>query len=385
MHILILPTAYPNIYNDHSSIFVQDQAEALAKSGLNVDVVGAIPISFKYIFKKRFLKFGTFEYKRNGVDVKLVLFPSIPKLKFFNEFVRTQINKYLLKKYYQNNSIDVIHVHNSTAGKAALWIKQKFNIPYIVTEHSTAYARKLVSQKEIKDYSSIYKNASARVAVSKEFCKILEDTFDLKFDYVPNVVSTEYFLPKEEFIKEDFQFINIGYLDKKKNQTLLIRAFSKAFHVNKNVKLSILGGGSEYNNLQNEINKLNMQEQIKLVGFAPRKLVLEELQKSDTFVLSSKYETFGVVVIEAMSCGLPVVATKCGGPESIIENDELGVLVENDNLEELEIAMKNMYENKDKYCKDSIRTHVVENFSEKSIANELMKIYKSINLKGNEK
>jgi glycosyltransferase involved in cell wall biosynthesis len=306
-------------------------------------------------------------------------------LKFFNEFVRTQINKYLLNKHYANNSIDVIHVHNSTAGKAALWMKQKFNIPYVVTEHSSSYARKLISKREIKNYASIYENASSRVAVSKEFCKILEDTFDLKFDYVPNVVNTEYFLPKEKSSCKSFQFINIANLNKNKNQSLLIRAFSKAFHVNKNVKLSILGGGPEHKKLQNEINRLNMQEQIKLVGFAPRKLVLEELQKSDTFVLSSKYETFGVVVIEAMSCGLPVVATKCGGPESIIENDELGVLVENDNLEELEIAMKNMYENKDKYCKDSIRTHVVENFSEKSIANELMKIYKSINLKGNEK
>jgi glycosyltransferase involved in cell wall biosynthesis len=378
MNVVILPTAYPNIYNDHSSIFVQDQAEALAKSGLNVDVVGAIPISFKYIFKKRFLKFGTFKYKKNGLDVKLVLFPSIPKLKFFNEFVRTQINKYLLKKHYANNSIDVIHVHNSTAGKAALWMKQKFNIPYIVTEHSTAYARKLVSQKEIKDYSSIYKNASARVAVSKEFCTILEDTFDLKFDYVPNVVNTEYFLPKEEFIKEDFQFINIGYLDKKKNQTLLIRAFSKAFHVNKNVKLSILGGGPEYNNLQKLINELDMQNQIKLFGFAKREQVLEQLQKSDAFVLSSKYETFGVVVIEAMSCGLPVVATKCGGPESIIENDELGVLVENDNLKELSSAVKSMYENRTNYSSDKIRTHVVENFSEITISNKLINIYRKI-------
>lgn len=145
MEVAILPTAYPNIYNDHSSIFVQDQAEALVKNGVNVSVVGAIPISFKYIFKKKFLKFGTFRHKKNGIEVKLVLFPSIPKLKFFNEFIRTQINKYLLNKLYSNKPIDVIHVHNSTAGKAALWMKQKFNIPYIVTEHSSAFARKLVS------------------------------------------------------------------------------------------------------------------------------------------------------------------------------------------------------------------------------------------------
>ncbi|MEA3383853.1 MAG: glycosyltransferase [Campylobacterota bacterium] len=373
--ILILPTAYPNIYNDHSSIFVQDQAEALTKYGVDVSVVGAIPISFKYIFKKKFLKFGTFRHKKNGVNVKLVLFPAIPKLRFFNEFIRTQINKYLLNKHYKNNSIDVVHVHNSTAGKAALWIKQKFNIPYVVTEHSSAYARKLVSQKEIRSYTSIYTNANDRVAVSKEFCKILEDTFHLEFNYLPNVVNTEYFLQKEESLQKDFLFINIANLNKNKNQILLIRAFAKVFSENKNVRLSILGSGSEYKNLQSEIYALNMQEQIKLFGFAPRKQVLEELQKSDAFVLSSKYETFGVVVIEAMSCGLPVIATKCGGPESIVENDELGILVENDDLEELSKAMKDMYENRTDYVGDKIRAHVVEKFSQKAVASKLIDIY----------
>lgn len=378
MNVVILPTAYPNIYNDHSSIFVQDQAEALIKNGVNVSVVGAIPISFKYIFKKKFLRFGTFKYKKSGVEIKLVLFPSIPKLKFFNEMIRTQINNHLLNQHYKNNSIDVVHVHNSTAGRAALWLKKKFNIPYIITEHSSTYARNLVSKKEIEDYASIYKNANDRVAVSKEFCKILKDTFHLEFNYLPNVVNTEYFLPKEESSHKDFQFINIANLNKNKNQILLINAFAKVFSENKNVGLSILGCGPEHKSLQSKIDALNIQEQIKLFGFAPRKQVLEELQKSDAFVLSSKYETFGVVAIEAMSCGLPVIATKCGGPESVIENDDLGILVKNDDLEELSNAMKKIYENINKYCSDSIRGYVVENFSEKVISEKLINTYKEV-------
>jgi len=378
MHIIILPTAYPNIYNDHSSIFVEDQANALAKNGIDVRVIGAIPISFEYIVKKRFLKFGTFKYKKNGVDIKLFLFPSIPKLKSLNEFVRAQINKYLLNKHYANKPIDVIHVHNSTAGKAALWMKQKFNIPYILTEHSSVYARKLITKKEIKNYAFIYKNANDRIAVSKEFCKILKNIFHLEFNYLPNVVNTEYFISKEESSQQNFQFINIANLNKNKNQILLIRAFAKVFSENKNVRLSILGGGPEYKNLQSEINRLNMQEQIKLLGFAPRKQVLEELQKSDAFILSSKYETFGVVVIEAMSCGLPAIATKCGGPESIIENSELGLLVENDDLEELSNAMKDMYENRADYNSNKIRTYVVNNFSEKAVASKLINIYEKV-------
>lgn len=378
MYVVILPTAYPNIYNDHSSIFVQDQIEALVKHGLNVHVVGAIPISFKYIFKKKFLKFGSFKYKNNGVDVHLILFPSIPKLKSFNNFVRAQINKQLLKKHHKDNPIGVIHVHNSTAGSAALWMKQKYNVPYIITEHSSAYVRGLMTNNEIKSYEPVYKNASHRIAVSTEFCKSLANIYSMNFKYIPNVVNTDYFIPIKKEKNKIFLFINIANLNKNKNQILLIQAFAQAFQNNQNVRLSILGGGSEFNNLQNEINKLNVQEQIKLFGFAKREQLLEELQKSDAFVLSSKYETFGVVVLEAMSCGLPVISTKCGGPESIIENNEIGILVENDDLEEMLQAMKAMYVNREKYKSGIIRNYVVENFSEKVIADKLISIYKKV-------
>lgn len=378
MHILILPTAYPNIYNDHSSIFVQDQAEALSKNGVNVSVVGAIPISFKYILKHRFLKFGIYEYKKNSVNVRLFLFPSVPKMRFLSNFIRDKINKSLLRRYYESHQIDLIHLHNSVAGNIVILMKEQYNIPYMVTEHSSAFARGLVSQREMKKYKWVYQKSSYNIAVSKTFCRLVEDIFDLEFNYLPNVVNSEYFSPKEDASKKDFQFINIANLNKNKNQILLIRAFSKLFSENKNIKLSILGGGLEYKNLQNEIDTLHMQEQINLFGFAPREQVLEQLQHSDAFVLSSKYETFGVVLIEAMSCGLPVIATKCGGPESIIENDELGILVENDDLEELSNAMKYVYENREKYESKKIRNYVVDNFSEKAISTKLINIYKKV-------
>ena len=155
MNIGILPTTYPNIYNNNSAIFVQDQAEALVKNGVGVTVIGAIPISFKYIWSLKLFKFGYFMSSKNGVEIKLILYPSIPKLKYFNNFIRDILNKNLLKNHYLNNKIDLIHVHNATAGNAALWFKNNFNIPYCITEHSSAYARNLVSKKKIKNFQNI--------------------------------------------------------------------------------------------------------------------------------------------------------------------------------------------------------------------------------------
>lgn len=375
MNITILPTAYPNIYNDHSSIFVQDQARALAKhKDIGVNVVGTIPISFKDIWKKKKFKFGFFEYSNHRVNVKLFLFPAIPKLRRFNNFIRFLLNKIMLKRISSN--IDIIHVHNSVAGEAALWCKNKFNIPYCVTEHSSNYARGLIQPYEMKKYKKIYQNAKCNIAVSKEFCKLLRNTFDLSFKYVPNIVDTDFFLPsKKKDANENFKFINIANLDKNKNQLTLIKAFEKTFRDNKNVSLLILGGGPEYDSLKKEIEKSNMEGQITLYGFARRDKVLQELQDSNAFVLSSQYETFGVVLIEAMSCGLPVISTKCEGPESIITDDKLGLLVEKD-IDSLGEGMQLIYENE--YSKEYIRNCVIDNFSEHIIVNKLIKIYEEI-------
>ncbi len=375
MKLILLPTDYPNIYNDHVFIFVADQAKALAKhEDLDVSVVGALPISFKDIWKKKIFKFGSFEYKKNDVNVILFLFPSIPKLKRFNNYIRYLLNKKLIGQYIKRSKIDLIHVHNSVAGEAALWYKKNHNIPYCVTEHSTKFVRGLVTKKELNKYAKVYNNASYNIAVSQEFCDFLESIYNLRFCNVPNVVDINFFKPKTE-AKNIFTFINIGYLDTKKNQANLIKAFTSVFKDNENVNLLILGNGPEYENLKKEVEINSMQKQIILYGFATRDEVLKELQSSDAFVLSSDYETFGVVLIEAMSCGLPVVATKCGGPESIIIDEKLGVLT-NKSVKDLADGMKHIYETV--YNGTEIREHIVKNFSEKVVAERLINIYKMV-------
>jgi glycosyltransferase involved in cell wall biosynthesis len=113
-----------------------------------------------------------------------------------------------------------------------------------------------------------------------------------------------------------------------------------------------------------------MNEQIELFGSATREEVKDLLCQSDCFVLSSKVETFGVVLIEAMSCGLPVLSTKCGGPESIITNDDLGILC---NQEELSEKMKNI--SQETFSGDTIRKYVVDSFSNSSLSQQLKIIY----------
>jgi glycosyltransferase involved in cell wall biosynthesis len=263
------------------------------------------------------------------------------------------------------------------SGEFAIWIKEKYNIPYVVTEHFSGFARKTISVANLNIAKKIYSLSSYNIAVSEQFKNLLHNEFDICFNYIPNIVNIDFFNVKEKKATKQFNFINIASLDTNKNQAMLIRAFTKSFKNQLQVRLTIVGNGQEYSNLKNLIKKLNMEDQIFLYGKANREEVKMLLQKSDAFVLSSQYETFGVVVIEAMSCGLPVIATRCGGPESIITLDKIGLLSDMDE-NDLSNKLTYMYKNKSIYDSDYIRNHVVKNFSEETVVNQLIKIYKVV-------
>ena len=101
------------------------------------------------------------------------------------------------------------------------------------------------------------------------------------------------------------------------------------------------------------------------------------LRDHDALVLSSEVETFGVVLVEAMSAGLPVIATKCGGPESIVL-PETGILVESNNKNKLYTAMKYMIEKYDDYDPKKIREIALKTYGDKSYARNIKSAITSI-------
>ncbi len=373
MHILVLPSWYPNKNNLLSGIFFKEQSEALAKQYIKVGCIAINESSPRDILNKKEFTFDYYDDIINDVNTIGVLYPIAYRLKGLRTIVRKIIFKFLFKSYIKKyGNPDLVHLHRFVYGDLAIWIKEKYKIDYVVTEHSSGFERDLYNEKELAFAKKVFKNSKSNICVSNELKKLLEKKFYLKFKYIPNSIDTEYFLPKSTQ-KIKFDFMNIAFLNKNKNQYMLIEAFTKIFYDNKDVQLTIVGSGSEYDNLNSLIQKLNMQQQIKLYGAANRKEVLELLQNSDAFVLSSHYETFGVVIIEAMSCGLPVVATKCGGPESIVVNDKLGKLVDID-IENLSKGMLELYHKK--YDSKYIRNYVVDNFSDDVVSSKLLQMYK---------
>ena len=388
MHILIIPFGhYVTPKAPISAVFQYHLAHALKRKDIKVGVASTGFVPFKRLLSP--YPYPPFE-DDDGVNTyrcyKKIFIPGrIANKVFLRYLIGLYLN--LFEKYINEQGMpDIIHAHNCLyAGVAALKIKEKYGIPYLITEHSSAYARDLISNRQARLIREVLKNADVKTVASTRLGRLLENLFGA--DACPNHpifnLLDDRFEKKENILKgiekdkDRFTFLNIAGLDPKKNQSGLLDAFACKFKGNSRVQLKIGGDGPLRKALETKAKDLGIEEQVVFTGMLSREKVLWEMQNCDVFVLPSIFETFGVVLIEALACGKPVVATKYGGPEDIV-NQGNGVLVPTKNLDALAEAMSNIYINIDKYDASLIRNDCLSRFGEESFVTRLQNIYAGI-------
>lgn len=179
---------------------------------------------------------------------------------------------------------------------------------------------------------------------------------NFNFEYIPNIVNAKFFNRKmfHNKDKSGFVFLSVGNLTERKGHSDLITAFAKVYKDNTAVILRIVGSGEQYNRLEKLIFELGMENQIFLTGSVSREQMVNEYANADCFVLSSYYETFGVVLIEALASGLPVVATASGGPEYIV-TEKNGYLYPPGDIENLAGLLIRIQKEYNKFNRSDIR------------------------------
>jgi len=379
MHILIMPSWYPHFPGDISGCFFREQALGLVNAGYQVGVLAPAGRSYRSCLQKiRCLLGGVEESNDCGIHT----------WRFFNPWLRGygRLRPHLIDNYFRQYCCrygvpDLIHVQSALpAGVWAMRVKKKCGIPFCVTEHSSAFPRSILSSTALKTAGKIFMDADLVMAVSSALAKSIKDQCHLHrhIDIVPNFLhhTFEELVLKSGKGKKCFRFLNVAFLTQNKGQDLLIKAFEDHFR-GMPVELYIGGHGEEYDNLKGLISRLNIAGQVKLLGHLSRAEVREHMLECDAFVLSSLIETFGVVVIEALACGKPVVATKCGGPEEII-NDFNGVLISAGSQEELGKGMLTVYEKHSNFEPEKIRQDCLRRFSQRAVIERLKRVYRRI-------
>lgn len=370
MFVLIVARGYPTKNHPLHGIFEYDQAKALQRAGHKVVFIS---LDLRSIRRKR--KLGKSFLIIDGFDIFNISFPigNVPPHLFI------AAGKLLLKSIFKDVIVkhgqpDIIHAHFTNIAAIASVLKTKYRIPFIVTEHNSMIHKAVLEKRTRISGRLAYGKADKVIAVSKSLSKRLLHHFNIESVVVNNIVDigTFYHKPKKHY---PFQFISVGNLLDVKGFDLLIKAFSQLEE--ENLRLLIIGEGPERPKLQKLINALDLGEHVDLPGSKTRYEINQLLNQSDAFVLASRAETFGVVYIEAMATGLPVIATRCGGPEEFI-NKSNGILVDVANIEQIATAMSEMHQNINQYDKKLIAEQCREKFSPEATIKQLLFAYKSI-------
>ena len=366
MNVLILTKSFPERPGDWGGIFVRDQAEAIAKR----HSVTVVKCRVDY---QNFNPFFNFRIEsENGLHYRyfcIIVSKSFPVYNQLNYIISVYL---ALKTIINEWHPSVIHCHYSyPAGIIAWLVKRKAGIPYLVTEHSRIRST----------FRSIFHRALSIVALKKANCVIAVSNF-LKKEIVneginevrviPNVVEIERF---EVTNKNSVPFI-IGFLGSlnthNKGLDILLDACSDLpFEY-------IIKIGGEGTNLD---YYKNMAAGIKLKG---RAVFLGGISTQDrrhfysdinVFVLASRYETFGIVLLEAMASGIPVVATRCGGPEEIID-ERYGALTDVGDAVNMKQNILKIYDTYSSYKPVEIRNYINKKFGYEAFLEKIERAYK---------
>jgi len=231
----------------------------------------------------------------------------------------------------------------------------------------------------------IYKNAIIINPDSTRTAEIIKKEFGINEEKIriipPPTDFSKLNKNNEVKIKLDFDYILfVGRLDKRKNLEVLLKAFK---NLNKNLtqlKLVILGDGPEKINLEEETRKMGIAKDVIFTGFQPDDVKVDYLKQAKVFVLSSAQEGFGIVLVEALGVGVPVVSTDCGGPSDIVEDGKNGYLTKVGDHKELAERIHELLidENLRKEFGIYGKRSVMKKFSIEKIGKKFLEEYKEI-------
>ena len=294
--------------------------------------------------------------------------------------------------------LDILHTHLGAppAADAALWHAKRKKIPLILTYHADQdptygplFRRLGVSFYNKYLLSRLFSSTKTIIVTSQHYInesKFLEK-FQDKISVVPNGINLNDFdvpYSKEECRKKlglplgENIILFVGLLTPFKGPDVLIKAIPQVIKRVKNTKLLLVGEGPFRQKLEQERSRLGCEKSIRFEGFVTDSLKALYYKASDVFVLPSisTAEAFGIVNLEAMASGIPVISTKVGGIPSIINNNVNGLLIEPKDEIALADSIIYLLENQDirsKLAKEGFKR--VQNYSWKNIAKETERIY----------
>lgn len=367
MKVVFLARWYPHKYDPMFGLFVQRHAEAAA---LHDDIT----VIYVHPDEQAQNKYDIVRSTENGVDTLRIYFKKKGKVSAAWRYCQAcKIGLKLAGKP------DIIHVHVLTRmGLVAYWQKLLHGIPYVITEHWSRYLpendfkgtlRKSLTKKVVK-------NAKAVTTVSNTLAQAMQShgLINPHYQLLPNVVDVNLFKPIPHH-NEVPKIVHVScFEDKSKNISGLLDALKLMKDKGIAYQAVLIGEGMDLEAMKQRASDLKLTDRVRFTGLLQGQTLVDELATGDFFVLPSHYETGGIVLLEAMACGLPVVATRVGALPEIV-NDSNGIMVKPGDALALAKAMEQCCLTYNNYNSEALRSQIVERYSKEKVGAFIHQLY----------
>lgn len=390
MHVLFIPSWYPAQPDDIAGCFFREQALALQGYGMRI---GVITPAFRSLSNWRALTaggYGLVAEDDNGLQtlryrgVRAFSWNHALNIRFWE---RTGLRAF--DDYQRHHGRpDVLHVHAMIFGLAwAAAIHRVHGIPFVVTEHSSEFVRSSVRGSLLNYLTDQVSQAHRTFAVSSSLTKILDSQVPLPegktWEVQHNMVSSRFGLStREPWCQHGrdgpLRLLSVGALELNKGHHHLLRAMKLAIEAGVDCVLRVCGSGPQFAALEALRSELGLDSRVEFLGHCSREQVSQEMANAAALVVSSSNETFGVVVVEALLSGCPVLSTRCGGPEDIIVDGIDGYLVQKDDPVALCTGLLRLAGNLARFDPQYLRQRCIERFSELAFTSRHEQVYSAI-------
>ena len=285
------------------------------------------------------------------------------------------------------NCFDVIHAHYWLSGLVAKEISNELNIPFIFTSHSLGIFLDGYNKERV-DCEKIVMTSTNLVTASSIFeTMLIADTYKIDENKIKKItpgVDREIFIPDSSVEKENI-ILSIGMIQEQKGQLQTIEFLNNFKKIQNDFKCYFVGGpsgkhGNEYlHELKQTIKDFNLDKHVEFLGDLPQTEIIELFKKAKLLIHTSKFETFGLVAIEANTMGVPVLTSNNGSLMEIIENNKNGYLSENLIDSNVNNFVNNLFNNVTKY--KEIHLSCIEKskkYDWMKTANELESLYQQL-------
>lgn len=374
---------YPNPAEPFRGAFVADQVR-VTSGPVRWAVVAPVPWVPKRLaalFRKPYVKGDDVV---DGVSVYRPRHLVLPKRILYSTVADSMVlsAKRVFGRACREVDARFVHGHDLyPSGAAARRLAESAGLPYVVTVHGLDLYSNLENPRWRREVRATARGAAAVVAVGERLARDavrLAGADPAKTLVIPNTYDTRAF----PFIEREphggpVRLLSVGRLSIEKGHDVLLRAFAALLADGADLTLELVGDGPERPGLEGLARELGIAGHVRFLGVLVGTQQREALARADLSVLPSRSEGFGVALIEAMATGLPVVATRSGGPDGIVGPD-LGELVEPDDVGALAAGIGRAVERLPHFDRRAIAEHTAARYAPEAVAAQLVRLYREI-------